>query len=126
MQALGLPVSSAQKILDRAQDKSPTFIPEGSVEELVADRPSLPVQWPKLIHRFPLMQNTFAVGVSARVPSDMAAVFHQPSWRLGPALHGRKSLLPCVWFYQVVWCVMQGVRSHTVSVPLCCHPPGDK
>jgi hypothetical protein len=60
-QALGLPVSSAQKILDRSQDQAPTFIPRGSLDELVADRPSLPVQWPKLIHRFPLMQNTYAV-----------------------------------------------------------------
>jgi hypothetical protein len=62
LQALGIPVSKAQKILDRSkQAKGPTFIPKGSLKELLADKPSLPVQWPNLIHRFPLLQNTFAV-----------------------------------------------------------------
>lgn len=62
LQALGIPASKAQKILDRSkQAKGPTFMPRGSVKELVADRPSLPVQWPNMIHRFPLLQNTFAV-----------------------------------------------------------------
>lgn len=57
-------MKKAQHILDRAQGHSPTFISQGSVQELVSQRPSLPQQWPKLIHRFPLTQNTFAVSGS--------------------------------------------------------------
>lgn len=71
LQALGIPANKAQKILDRSKKaKGPTFIPKGSVKQLVADRPSLPVQWPNMIHRFPLLQNTFAVRLDLYRPAN--------------------------------------------------------
>lgn len=54
-------MSAAQQISKQAKAKSPTFLAKGSAKQLVADKPSLPVQWPKEIHRFPLLQNTYAV-----------------------------------------------------------------
>jgi len=64
MQALGVTVEAAQHILQQAKAHNPTFIAQGSLKKLVAERPSLPVQWPKLIHRFPLLQNTYAVSTA--------------------------------------------------------------
>jgi hypothetical protein len=61
LQALGVPVSSAQRILAKSKGKGPTFIAQGPVKQLVSEQPSLPVQWPKMIHRFPLLDNTYAV-----------------------------------------------------------------
>ena len=61
LQAMGLSAKAAQALSDRAKAKAPTFLPKGSAKQLVSDKPSLPVQWPTQIHRFPLMQNTYAV-----------------------------------------------------------------
>lgn len=73
MQALGVTVEAAQHILHQAKAHGPTFIAQGSVKQLVAERPSLPVQWPKLIHRFPLLQNTYAVSTAGAANCSAAA-----------------------------------------------------
>lgn len=65
LQALGVPMKAAQYISDRAQANAPTFISRGPVEELVSQQPSLPQQWPKQIHRFPLTANAYAVSAAA-------------------------------------------------------------
>lgn len=57
-----MPEARKLKAAIHAAPDQPTFIPLGNLDELASDTPSLPVQWPKLIHRFPLMQNTPEVG----------------------------------------------------------------
>uniref|UniRef100_A0A383W9E2 Cupin type-1 domain-containing protein n=1 Tax=Tetradesmus obliquus TaxID=3088 RepID=A0A383W9E2_TETOB len=60
-QALGISTAAAQRILDGNAGGKPSFIPQGSLRQMLAQAPSLPVQFPKLIHRYPLLQNTHEV-----------------------------------------------------------------
>jgi hypothetical protein len=61
LQSLGISTAAAQRILDSNAAGKPTFIPQGSLRQHLAQAPSLPVQFPKLIHRYPLLQNTHEV-----------------------------------------------------------------
>lgn len=61
VQALGISTATAQRILDGNAGGKPSFIPQGSLRQMLAQAPSLPVQFPKLIHRYPLLQNTHEV-----------------------------------------------------------------
>jgi hypothetical protein len=89
LQALGVPVSSAQRILTKSKDKSPTFIGQGPVKQLVSEQPSLPVQWPKMIHRFPLTQNTYAVSAHLNTLDSCHTVS-------SVELHCQLQALPCL------------------------------
>jgi hypothetical protein len=73
---LGISVTAAQDILDSNAGKRPTFVPLKPAADLATDKPSLPVQFPHLIHRFPLLQNTHEVSFSGSCLSDMADVLH--------------------------------------------------
>lgn len=71
MQSLGISKTAAQKVLDRnaaARGGKASFMPQGDLKQMLAEKASLPVQFPKLIHRFPLMQNTPAVSVQLMWP----------------------------------------------------------
>lgn len=59
LQALGVGIPAAQKVLDSigSGQHSPSFIAQGNLAELVSQPAALPSQFPKLIHRFPLLQN---------------------------------------------------------------------
>ncbi|KAF8069382.1 oxdD [Scenedesmus sp. PABB004] len=58
-QGLGLSAASAQQVLDANPGKAANFIGLGDLGELLREAPALPQrQWPQLIHRFPLLQNT--------------------------------------------------------------------
>jgi hypothetical protein len=61
LQSLGISTAAAQRILDSNAAGKPTFIPQGSLRQMLAQAPSLPVQFLKLIHRYPLLQNTHEV-----------------------------------------------------------------
>jgi hypothetical protein len=61
LQALGISTAAAQRILDSNAGGKPTFIPQGNLGQMLNQAPSLPVQFPKLIHRYPLLQNTHEV-----------------------------------------------------------------
>jgi hypothetical protein len=61
VQALGISTAAAQRILDANAGGRPSFMPHGNLRQMLAQAPSLPVQFPKLIHRYPLLQNTHEV-----------------------------------------------------------------
>jgi hypothetical protein len=67
MQALGISSAAAQRILDSTAGGRPSFIPQGNLGQMMRQDPSLPVQFPKLIHRYPLLQNTHEVSGSLAV-----------------------------------------------------------
>eukprot|EP00882_Tetradesmus_deserticola_P019848 GHRQ01021390.1.p1 GENE.GHRQ01021390.1~~GHRQ01021390.1.p1 ORF type:complete len:219 (+),score=88.60 GHRQ01021390.1:284-940(+) len=78
LQALGIGTAAAQRILDSNAGGKPSFLPQGNLRQMLAQAPSLPVQFPKLIHRYPLMQNTHEVDMADGSYINMADVTRFP------------------------------------------------
>ncbi|KAF6259616.1 RmlC-like cupin [Scenedesmus sp. NREL 46B-D3] len=77
-QALGINKGAAQRILDSNAGGKPSFLPQGNLRQMLAQAAALPTQFPKLIHRYPLMQNTHEVDMADGSYINMADVTRFP------------------------------------------------
>jgi hypothetical protein len=119
LQALGISTAAAQRILDSNAGGTPSFIPQGNLRQMLAQSPSLPVQFPKFIHRYPLLQNTHEVSSCWRYNSRFCLGIHNPIVVVNSYSKGT-CITPAICNKQASGCNVQGLSAPTVTLSSCC------